>query len=329
MTAPRDGSVTLVTGGAGYVGSVLLTDLLDRGRRVRVLDSLAVGDGSSLLPHWGRDGFEFVKGDVREPAGRATALQGVDEVVHLAGIVGDPACARDPEAARAVNLEATRALVDEALDAGARRFVFASTCSNYGKLEDPEAYATEDWELRPVSLYAETKVAAELDILARSSERAATTCLRFATVYGPSPRMRFDLTVNEFARDAARTGELVVYGEQFWRPYVHVRDAARAVVTVLEADPETVGGEVFNVGDTGENYRKQDLVELLEERVPTMQVERVEKLEDPRDYRVSFGKIAERLGFAVTRNVPGGIDEVLGLLAAGVVDDPFAERYRN
>ena len=100
-------------------------------------------------------------------------------------------------------------------------------------------------------------------------------------------------------------------------------------MTVLEADPATVGGEVYNVGDTGENYRKQDLVELLEERVPTMQVERVEKLEDPRDYRVSFAKIAERLGFGVKRNVPGGIDEVLALLAAGVVDDPFAERYRN
>ena len=226
MTGTQDGSVTLVTGGAGYVGSVLVADLLDRGRRVRVLDSLAVGDGSSLLPLWGRDGFEFVKGDVRDPAARATALQGVVEVVHLAAIVGDPACARDPEAATAVNLEASRALVDEALDAGASRFVFASTCSNYGKLEDPSAYATEDWELRPVSLYAETKVAAELDILARSSERASTTCLRFATVYGPSPRMRFSLTVNEFARDAVRTGELVVYGEQFWRPYVHVRDAA-------------------------------------------------------------------------------------------------------
>jgi nucleoside-diphosphate-sugar epimerase len=329
MTATRDGSVTLVTGGAGYLGSVLVGDLLARGHRVRVLDSLAVGDGSSLLPHWGRDGFEFVKGDVRDTAIRATALQGVAEVVHLAAIVGDPACARDPDAATAVNLEASRALVGEALDAGASRFVFASTCSNYGKLEDPEAYATEDWDLRPVSLYAETKVAAELDILAWSSERAATTCLRFATVYGPSPRMRFDLTVNEFARDAVRTGELVVYGEQFWRPYVHVRDAARAVVTVLEADRETVGGEVFNVGDTNENYRKQDLVELLEQRVPRMQVERVEKLEDPRDYRVSFAKIAERLGYGVNRNVPGGIDEVLALLAAGVVDDPFAERYRN
>jgi nucleoside-diphosphate-sugar epimerase len=329
MTGTQDGSVTLVTGGAGYIGSVLVGDLLNRGRRVRVLDSLAVGDGSSLLPLWGRDGFEFVKGDVRDPAARATALQGVDEVVHLGAIVGDPACARDPEAATAVNLEASRAIVDEAIGAGASRFVFASTCSNYGKLEDPAKYATEEWELRPVSLYAETKVAAELDILARSSERAATTCLRFATVYGPSPRMRFDLTVNEFARDAVRTGELVVYGEQFWRPYVHVRDAARAVMTVLEADPETVGGEVYNVGDTGENYRKQDLVELLEERVPTMQVERVEKLEDPRDYRVSFAKIAERLGFGVTRNVPAGIDEVLALLAAGVVDDPFAERYRN
>jgi nucleoside-diphosphate-sugar epimerase len=196
-------------------------------------------------------------------------------------------------------------------------------------MDDPAAYATEEWELRPVSLYAETKVGAELEVIARAAPGFTATCLRFATVYGPSPRMRFDLTVNEFARDARENGELVVYGEQFWRPYVHVRDAARAIEAVLDAEADLVRGEVLNVGDTGENYRKSDLIELLERRLPSMRVERVEKLEDPRDYRVSFAKIAERLGYAVTRTVPDGIDEVLGLLAAGVVRDPFADPYRN
>ena len=250
-------------------------------------------------------------------------------MVHLAAIVGDPACARDPELARSVNLDATTAFLTEAAAADVSRFVFASTCSNYGRMEDSSAYATEEWELRPVSLYAETKVAAELEILSRSSDEFVTTCLRFATVYGPSPRMRFDLTVNEFARDAVRGGELVVFGEQFWRPYVHVHDAARAVTTVLGSSASTVGGAVFNVGNSSENYRKQDLVSFLLDRVPTMRVERVEKVEDPRDYRVSFQKIAATLGFETTRTVPDGIDEVLGLLAAGVVDDPFAGRYRN
>jgi nucleoside-diphosphate-sugar epimerase len=319
----------LVTGGAGYLGSMLTTDLLARGHTVRVLDSLAVGDGSSVLQHWGRREFEFRAGDVRDQDVRRSALNDVDVVVHLAAIVGDPACARDPDAARMVNLDATRALLDECASSQVSRFVFASTCSNYGKLVDVDAVATEDWELRPVSLYAETKVAAELAVSAAARDGLAATCLRFATLYGVSPRMRFDLTVNEFARDALVNGELVVYGEQFWRPYVHVRDAARAIVGVLEAAPATVVGEVFNVGDTAQNFRKQDLVEALVARLPDTTVERVARTEDPRDYRVSFAKIRETLGFAVTRTVSDGIDEVVGLLRSGVIADPFGAAFRN
>jgi nucleoside-diphosphate-sugar epimerase len=319
----------LVTGGAGYIGSVLVDDLLDRGWSVRVLDTLSVGDGRSLLHVWGRPGFEFLRGDVRTPEIRAAALAGVDAVVHLASIVGDPACARDPDLARAVNSEATSALVGDAATAGVRRFVFASTCSNYGKMTDGNVFATEEWELRPVSLYAETKVAAELDVLAHATEDFATTCLRFATVYGSSPRMRFDLTVNEFTRDALLNHELVVYGEQFWRPYVHVADAVRAVSTVLDAAVPDVAGEVFNVGSSTQNFRKQDLVEFLLERIPSTVVERVPQADDPRDYRVGFGKIESRLGYATTRTVPGGIDELIALLGSGAIADPFADVFRN
>jgi nucleoside-diphosphate-sugar epimerase len=319
----------LVTGGAGYVGSLLVDELLRRGWSVRVLDALSVGDGRSLLHVWSRPGFEFVRGDVTDPEARAAALAGVDDVVHLAAVVGDPACSRDPDRAREVNLDATVALVTDAEAAGASRFVFASTCSNYGKLADGNSFATEEWDLSPVSLYAETKVAAELEVLARSTPGFATTCLRFATVYGVSPRMRFDLTVNEFARDALVNRELVIYGEQFWRPYVHVADGARAVSTVLAAPVEQVQGEVFNVGNSNENFRKQDLVELLLERIPETVVERVQQLDDPRDYRVGFGKIESRLGFATTRTVPDGIDELLALLGSGSIPDPFADVYRN
>jgi len=319
----------LVTGGAGYIGSSLVPKLLDRGMSVRVLDSLAVGDGRSVLTAWGRDGFEFVPGDVRDHAARAIALEGVDTVVHLAAIVGDPACARDPDAARAVNLDGTRALLAEAKERGVGRFVFASTCSNYGRLVDGDAIATEEWELRPVSLYAETKVAAELDVLASLSPGFAPTCLRFATVYGVSPRMRFDLTVNEFARDALVNEELVVYGEQFWRPYVHVRDAAGAIAHALSSPVDHVSGEVFNVGDTGQNFRKQDLVDFLVERLPETTVEFVARSEDPRDYRVSFEKIASKLGFRVSKSVSDGMDEVLALLRSGAIADPFDAMYRN
>jgi nucleoside-diphosphate-sugar epimerase len=319
---------TLVTGGAGYVGSIVVDELLARGHRVRVVDSLLHGSVPSLLLPWGTEGFEFRRGDVRDRALMASALEDVDRVVHLAAIVGDPACSREPELAREVNLDGTLALLEEARAAGVDRFVFASTCSNYGKLEGDD-YATEEFTLAPVSLYAETKVGAELEVLAAANGRIAPSCLRFATAFGTSPRMRFDLTVNEFTRDVALDKDLVVYGEQFWRPYVHVRDAARAVATVLDASREDVSGEVFNVGDTDENYRKLDIVGLLQDRFPAARVEFVHKDEDPRDYRVSFEKLGSKLGFAVERRVADGIDEVVALVQSGLVEDPYASVYRN
>jgi nucleoside-diphosphate-sugar epimerase len=318
----------LVTGGAGYVGSLLVDELLRRGDRVRVLDALVHGIVPSLLLAWGDPSFEFIRGDVRDADARAAALRDVDAVVHLAAIVGDPACAREPELARQVNLDATKKLVDDATRAGVDRFVFASTCSNYGK-RDNGSLATEEDDLSPVSLYAETKVAAELDILGRNgSGPDVATCLRFATVYGTSPRMRFDLTVNEFTREVALGRELVVFGEQFWRPYVHVRDVAEAVAMTLEAAPETVAGQVFNVGGTEENYRKLDIVDLLNDRFDGPAVRFVHKDEDPRDYRVSFEKVKASIGFEVGRTVGNGIDEVASLVRTNIVD-PDDAVYRN
>lgn len=319
---------TVVTGGAGYVGSVVVDELLARGRRVRVVDTLLHGSVPSLLLAWGHDGFDFVRLDVRDPEARRAVLEGAGAVVHLAAVVGDPACARLPELAREVNLDATVALVDEARAAGLERFVFASTCSNYGRLNG-KAFATEEFPLRPVSLYAETKVAGEHEVISRASEDFCTVCLRFATVFGSSPRMRFDLTVNEFTRDVSLGNELIVYGEQFWRPYVHVRDAARAVALALEAPPEGVRGQVFNVGDNEANHRKLDIVELLRERYPDARVSFVHKDEDPRDYRVAFDKVRTTIGFDAERTVADGIDEVISLLASGLLEDPYAPIYRN
>jgi nucleoside-diphosphate-sugar epimerase len=184
--------------------------------------------------------------------------------------------------------------------------------------------------LAPVSLYAETKVAVEQYLLAQPrSNRCKPVCLRFSTVYGFSPRMRFDLTVNEFAKDAALGRPLQIFGEQFWRPYCHVSDLARSVVTVLHADEERVAFEVFNVGDTSENYTKRMIAEALLRRLPGTQVDYVHRAEDPRDYRVNFGKIAERLDFGITRRVPDGIEEIVRVVQSGVLDDPDSKRYAN
>jgi nucleoside-diphosphate-sugar epimerase len=322
------GKWTLVTGGAGYLGSIVVDVLMARGRRVRVVDDLLHGSVPSLLLPWGNDDFEFQRGNVLDRALIRSALEDVTSVVHLAAVVGDPACAREPELAREVNEDATIALLDDARSAGVERFVFASTCSNYGKLKG-DSYATEEFDLAPVSLYAETKVNGEMQVLAAANGRIAPTCLRFATVYGTSPRMRFDLTVNEFTRDVALDQDLVVFGEQFWRPYVHVRDAARAVTTVLDTPRERVAGEVFNVGATDQNYRKLDIVRLLQGLFPKARVEFVHKDEDPRDYRVSFEKLKSRLAYRTERRVSDGIDEVVSLLASGLVDDPYASIYRN
>lgn len=312
----------LVTGGAGYVGSMLVPALLEAGHEVRVLDVLTWGV-QPLLGSWSHPDFSFIRGDVRDPEHRASAVAGMEAVVHLAAIVGDPACAREPDLARAVNLDATLELIADARRAGISRFVFASTCSNYGRMADPAGYVTEESALTPVSLYAQTKVAVERALLDRSGGGGmAVTPLRFATVFGVAPRMRFDLTVNEFTLALVRDRHLVVFGEQFWRPYVHVRDIARAVTLVLAAPVATIDGAVFNVGSTDQNYQKQQLVELILPYAPGAVVDYVHKAEDPRDYRVSFARITEQLGFRPSVTVPDGIAEVARLVTSGLVTDP-------
>jgi nucleoside-diphosphate-sugar epimerase len=253
-----------------------------------------------------------------------------DAVVHLAAIVGDPACAREPDLARATNLDASLALIAESQRVGVERFIFASTCSNYGKMKDTDQYVDEESELAPVSLYAETKVAVERALLqSSSSDDWCPTPLRFATIYGVSPRMRFDLTVNEFTMEMVTTKRLKVYGEQFWRPYIHALDAARAIALVLNSPAAKVAKQVFNAGATDQNFQKKQLVEMIRAEAPDAEVEFVHKTEDPRDYRVSFAKITDQLGYRTTRTVAQGIAEVAHLVREGIIDNVADKRYRN
>jgi nucleoside-diphosphate-sugar epimerase len=274
--------------------------------------------------------FEFMKGDVRNGEDVEKALQGMDAVAHLAAIVGDPACKKFSDEAKETNWEASVALFNAAEKAEINRFVFASTCSNYGKMPDPDSYVIEDSALNPVSLYAELKVKFEKYLLEEKKDsKVCSTSLRFATVYGFSPRIRFDLTVNEFTRNAAINGEQEIWGKQFWRPYCHVDDLARSVVLALESPEEKVRANVFNVGNTEENYNKGMIIEEVCKVVPNTKVIYVDSSEDPRDYRVNFDKIKDQLGFTVTKRVPDGISEVYSLLKTGVVTDPFDPKFRN
>lgn len=319
----------LVSGGAGYIGSVLVKLLLSEGFIVRVIDNLRFG-GESIVELLNNRNFEFIKGDIREEKELRLALDDVDYAVNLAAIVGDPACAKEPELAKSTNVYGAKLFYDLANEKGVKKFIMASTCSNYGKMEDPNAYVDENSKLAPVSLYAETKVEVEKYLLSRSRENICKpTCLRFSTVYGLSPRIRFDLTVNEFTKDLAMGKELVVFGEQFWRPYCHVVDLCRGVLAVLNASDETVAFDVFNVGCTEENYTKKMIVNEIKKQLPNAQVKYVQKNEDPRDYRVSFQKIKGRLGFKISKTVPDGIRQVITAVHDGFINNPDDPKYKN
>ncbi len=316
----RNGQV-LVVGGAGYVGSVLTTSLLDAGREVRVLDSLLYRNGGSLAQVSDRAGFSFVEGDIRSPGEVRSALEGIDSVVVLAALVGDPVCKSHPDLARETNLGGTRNVLEASAAAGVERLIFASTCSNYGLRPDNEP-ADEEQDLHPLSLYAETKVEMEGEILAEETSDLVPTVLRVATAFGLSPRMRFDLTVSEFTRELALGHELEVYDPDTWRPYCHVEDISAAIQTVLAAPAEAVRRQVFNVGGEDGNQTKRMIVEAaLKALGGNGKVIWTEGGTDARNYKVSFAKIRERLGYGPKRTVADGIDELIAAIRSGIYDD--------
>lgn|SRR3989338_1397509 len=322
----------LVTGAAGYIGSVAVHVLLNKGYEVVGLDNLLYG-GESLVSLLFHPHFHFIKADITDTKGLEAIFKQRQffGVIHLAAIVGDPACAKNQELAKKVNESGSRNLLDFALTHSVERFIFASTCSNYGKMSDSAGYADETFPLAPVSLYAKLKVAFEKELLEASfkNHTFSPTALRFATVYGISPRMRFDLTINEFTKELTLGKELSVFGESFWRPYIHVADLARALTFVLEAQKEKVAHTVFNVGDTQENYQKKEIVEEIKKIIPASRVQYVPAHDDPRDYRVSFEKIKHELGFCVTKRVPDGIKEIHDALTNGIWLNPDEQKYRN
>ena len=322
----------LVTGGAGYVGSVLLRKLLANGYRVTCVDNLTYG-GESIIDLLDHSNFIFYKCDITNQDNFEKILRMYEyyAVVHLAAIVGDPACKRQPDLAKRINWKASKYLLERTIELGIQRFIFASTCSNYGKMSNSSGFVNEDSPLAPVSLYAELKVKFE-ELFLHKIPKAASfcpTCLRFSTVYGMSHRMRFDLTVNEFTKELALGHELSIYGEQFWRPYCHVKDFSRAILAVMKAPKGKVAYNVFNVGDTRENYTKKMIVQELLKHFHNAKIKYVRKDEDPRDYRVTSDKIKRELGFKISKTVPEGIKEIKNILELGIIKNPEEQKYYN
>ena len=320
----------VITGGAGYIGSVLTGQLLQAGYTVRVVDRLLFGD-KSIKSYQSNPRFVLHQGDITDQPLLDEVLKGADGVVHLAAIVGDPACAKNPEEAVRTNRDGSLAVLRAAQKQKVPRFVFASTCSNYGRMDDPEGFVDESAELKPVSLYAELKVAFEQELLSLKDPYPEPVCLRFATAYGLSPRPRFDLTVNEFTRDLYLQRMLEIFGESFWRPYCHTTDLADACVRALEADGGVVKYQAFNVGRTDQNFQKKTLIEHILNVLPEARqlVRYVHKTEDPRDYRVDFTKINSALGYMPKRTIDDGIKEIIDALRSGEIQDPDDKRYAN
>ena len=324
----------VITGGAGYIGSLLTSELLRANYRVTVLDSLLFG-GESLVPFLYHPNFHFVKADITEARAVKDSLkdgwQKPDAIVHLAGIVGFPACqAVGKQVAWRYNVDATKSVFGQAVDLGVERFVFSSTYSNYGLSPDGKP-VTEDSLLTPQSLYAETKIASEEFLLTQKESTCAPLIFRFATLYGISPRTRFDLIVNQFVLEAFTKRHLIIYQRGYSRSFVHIRDVVRGVTMGLEAEREKICGEVFNLGTDNGNYSKDDIVRLVLKRMPETVVEYKDLTfgGDMRDITVSFAKIKNVLGFETTLNVDDGIRELLFALKAGIIRHPNDEKYRN
>jgi nucleoside-diphosphate-sugar epimerase len=307
----------LISGGAGYIGSALVSRVLrDTNWHVKVFDDLMYG-GNSLFQFYNFDRFSFIKGDLRKFQ-LEKILGGVDYVVNLAALVGEPICKKYPKEAKEINYEANLNLAKNCESLGISRYLMMSTCSNYGLRENQEMLTEED-ELQPISLYSETKVESEKKLLNEFSN-LPTIILRASTAYGMASRIRFDLLLHQFIFEAWVKKQINLFGANSWRPMVHVDDIARAIVISLTKNEQISHKDVFNVGSNDQNFKKIQLAKMVAERLNVDIVESESK-KDPRDYRVSFDKIVTELGFNTIHNPKESIEQIAASLENGLIDE--------
>jgi nucleoside-diphosphate-sugar epimerase len=315
----------LVIGGAGYIGSAVLPKLLEKGYRVRLLDLLLYGT-EPIEEYMDHPYLEVMQADFRQIDKVVEAMHNVDAVIHLGGIVGDPACALDEELTIEINLMATRMIAEVAKGSGVGHFIFASTCSVYGASDH---MLDERSELNPVSLYARSKIASEKVLLNMADERFAPVILRFGTIYGLSGRTRFDLVINLLTAKAYVDREITIFGGDQWRPFLHVDDAARALMGILEAPRRVVRNQILNVGSNEQNFTIRQIGRIIQKRVPNAVLINKGDDIDPRNYWVNFNKISRSLGFKPNWSVEQGVDQVIDAFQSGSVFDYKDAKYSN
>jgi len=301
-----------VVGGAGYIGTHVVEQLLSKSYKVKIFDSLIFGVKpiKDLLKN---KNLSVVKGDIGELSKLIPTCKEVDHIVHLAGLVGDPACSVSRDLTLQNNIIATQSIKELAKLNKVKKFIFASSCSVYGSSEKK---VTEKSTLNPVSLYAQTKIDSEKEILDDDSPDNHPVILRFATVYGHSRRPRFDLVTNLFTAQAYNNGLITVQGSNQWRPFIHVGDIARAIVKVIEAPQAKVVRQIFNVGDDEQNITIGNLAKLVKKVVKKdksgneITISTDDSRDDKRNYFVSFNKIRKVLGFKASTDITSGIKEM-------------------
>lgn len=326
INAQNNGKRILVTGGAGYIGCILVDRLLKSGYKVIILDKLMFGvDPLKYFLKNPNPNLAIIVGDIQNEDDVQRALENADAVIHLAAIVGDPACAADSELAVNVNFNATVRLADLCKKRKIKKFVFASTCSVYG--QGRKEILHEDSEVNPISLYAETRLYGERGILSLADKNFAPVLLRLGTLFGLSPRMRFDIIVNYLTQKAYKEKKISIFGGEQWRPLLHVVDAARAFQITMESPQEKIANQIFNVGL--QNLKIKDIGITIKNNIPGAKIKTLEELADKRSYNVSFEKIRKVLNFKAEKSLETGIKEIFESLQNGTIPDPTDRIYYN
>ena len=318
----------LITGGAGYIGAAAVRHLISLDYEVYVLDNLIQG-ANGVKCFYGYKPYNFIKGDIRDKKIVDEIVKKVDYVVHLAALVGESACKKNPGETKSVNIDGTKNIVNACIKHKIQRLIFLSTCSSYG-VQDTSIMAHEETPLNPVSLYAESKISMEEYIKKNYNNDFSYTILRPSTVHGLSPRMRFDLIVNHFVKDSIINGKLDIFGAELWRPLMWVGEVGRAIHEIFSCDLKLVKNQVFNLGNTRENRKKREVAEIIKNKfLPQLEIKYSGQDQDLRSYKVDFSKIEKKLNFKLEKSLEKAIEEIIFSIKNNLFDNPNSPEFKN